>query len=237
MDYIRIVSMKKAVVLFSGGLDSTTCLAIAKSQGFELYALSFYYHQRHDVEIKAAKRVAESMGVKQHLVLELPLNKIGGSALTDDIDVPKDLNPEQTTEIPITYVPARNTIFLSFALGWAEVLGAADIFIGVNAVDYSGYPDCRPEFIEAFEKMANLATKETVTGKFKFQIHTPLVKLTKAEIIKKGLELGVDYSLTHSCYDPDEHGLACGRCDSCYLRKKGFAEAGVPDPTLYSLKK
>lgn len=226
---------KKAVVLFSGGIDSTTCLAIARAQGFLPYALSFNYSQRHRVELEAARRVASALGVEHHLVLDLPLNRIGGSALTDDLEVPKDASlDEMQSRIPVTYVPARNTIFLSFALAWAEVLGSEDIFIGVNALDYSGYPDCRPEFIEAYEKMANLATKESVEAKMRLSIHTPLIRLTKAQIIKRGLELGIDYGLTHSCYDPDSRGRACGHCDSCLLRKKGFSEAGVPDPTLYS---
>lgn len=229
--------VKKAVVLFSGGLDSTTCLAVAKNQGFSPCALSFEYGQRHKVEIEAAKRVAAAMGVAAHLILPLPLGAIGGSALTADIAVPKDRDTaEMEADIPVTYVPARNTIFLSMALGWAEVLGAQDIFIGVNALDYSGYPDCRPEFIRAFETMANLAVKEAVEGRLSITIHTPLLDLTKAGIVRLGLGLGVDYGLTHSCYDPSPEGLACGRCDSCLLRKKGFAEAGVADPTRYAAK-
>ncbi|WP_300160313.1 7-cyano-7-deazaguanine synthase QueC [Solidesulfovibrio sp.] len=225
---------KKAVVLFSGGLDSTTCLAVAKSEGFALCALSFEYGQRHRVEIEAARRVAGVMGVFSHLVLPLPLGRIGGSALTADIAVPKDRDPAaMEADIPVTYVPARNTIFLSMALGWAEVLGAQDIFIGVNALDYSGYPDCRPEFVRAFEAMANLAVKEAVEGRLRITIHTPLLTLTKADIVRLGTRLGVDYGLTHSCYDPSPEGLACGRCDSCLLRKKGFEEAGLPDPTRY----
>jgi 7-cyano-7-deazaguanine synthase len=225
-----------AVVLFSGGLDSTTCAAIAKSEGYNVCALSFYYHQRHKVEVEAARRVAASTGVNKHFVLELPLGQIGGSALTESgIDVPKDKSlAEMQDNIPSTYVPARNTIFLSFALAWAEVLGSQDIFIGVNAIDYSGYPDCRPEYIEAFEKMANLGIRESVEGRLTIRIHTPLIQLTKAQIIQRGLELGIDYSITHSCYDPHASGGACGRCDSCILRKKGFAEAGVPDPTHYA---
>ncbi|MGV8075533.1 MAG: 7-cyano-7-deazaguanine synthase QueC [Syntrophobacteraceae bacterium] len=224
----------KAVVLFSGGIDSTTCLAVARSEGYDLYALSFYYHQRHRIEVDAARRVASSFGVKEHLVLELPLDRIGGSALTADIEIPKDTSPdEMRSRIPSTYVPARNTIFLSFALGWAEVLRAADIFIGVNAIDYSGYPDCRSEYIEAFEKMANLATKETVESRMRVRIHTPLIRLTKKQIITWGTSLGIDYGTTHSCYDPDASGRACGRCDSCILRRRGFVEAGLPDPTLY----
>jgi 7-cyano-7-deazaguanine synthase len=226
---------KKAVVLLSGGIDSSTALAVAKAEGYELYALTFRYHQRHAVEIESAKAVAKYLGVKEHLILDLPLHLIGGSALVDkSISVPKGRSLDEiSSDIPITYVPARNTIFLSFALAWAEVLGTGDIFIGANILDYSGYPDCRPEYIEAFERMANLGTKVGVEGKIKFRIHTPLIKLTKAEIIRKGLELGMDYRLTTSCYDPDEKGRACGRCDSCLLRKKGFAEAGVDDPTEY----
>jgi 7-cyano-7-deazaguanine synthase len=225
----------RAVVLFSGGIDSTTCLAMAISEGYAVCALSFDYHQRHRSEIRAARKLAAAMGVKAHLVLELPLHQIGGSALTADIDVPKDTSPEEmSTHIPPTYVPARNTIFLALALAWAEVLGARHIFIGVNALDYSGYPDCRPEYIESFEKMANLATKQSVEGRLRFFVHTPLIRLTKAQIIRRGLELGVDYGLTRSCYDPDAEGRACGHCDSCLLRKKGFREAGVPDPTCYT---
>lgn len=220
---------KKAVILYSGGLDSTTCLAIAKEQGFAPYALSFSYGQRHQQELEVAKLNARPMGAVDHLLVEFDLRKMGGSALTSDIEVPKEGVGE---EIPVTYVPARNTIFLSFALGWAETLGCFDIFIGVNALDYSGYPDCRPEFVSAYETMANLATKAGVEGK-RLKIHTPLISLTKAEIIQKGLSLGVDYSKTHSCYDPAEDGAACGRCDSCRLRLKGFAEAGVTDPVRY----
>jgi 7-cyano-7-deazaguanine synthase len=229
-----MTNAKKAVVLFSGGLDSTTCLAVAKSQGFLPCALSFEYGQRHSVEIEAARRVAKAMGAHAHLILPLPLGAIGGSALTADIDVPKDRDvATMESEIPVTYVPARNTIFLSMALGWAEVLGAQDIFIGVNALDYSGYPDCRPEFIDAFTVMANLAVKEAVEGRMRLTIHTPLLHLSKADIVRLGMRLGVDYAPTHSCYDPTPEGLACGRCDSCLLRKKGFEEAGVPDPTRY----
>ena len=225
---------KKAVVLFSGGLDSTTCLAVARRDGFMACALSFEYGQRHKVELEAARRVAKAMAVATHLILPLPLGAIGGSALTADIDVPKDRDiGEMEADIPVTYVPARNTIFLSMALGWAEVLGASDIYIGVNALDYSGYPDCRPEFIGAFEAMANLAVKEAVEGRLAIRIHTPLLQLSKAGIVELGTSLGVDYGLTHSCYDPDPDGLACGRCDSCLLRKKGFEEAGVADPTRY----
>ncbi|MGC8720881.1 MAG: 7-cyano-7-deazaguanine synthase QueC [Thermodesulforhabdaceae bacterium] len=229
------MSGKKAVVLLSGGIDSSTTLAVAKNEGYELYALTFSYHQRHRMEIEAARAVARHFGVREHLIIELPLDRIGGSALVDRaVAVPKDRPLEDiSSNIPVTYVPARNTIFLSFAVAWAEVLGTGDIFIGVNALDYSGYPDCRPEYIEAFEKMANLGTKAGVEGKVSFRIHTPLISLTKAEIIRRGLELGVDYKLTLSCYDPDEHGRACGRCDSCLLRKKGFSEAGIPDPTEY----
>jgi len=225
---------KKAVVLASGGLDSTTVMSIAKQQGYRVYSLSFDYGQRHSFELRAAKRVAELMGVSKHLVLELDLTKFGASALTDDIPVPKSSDGNiKTGEIPITYVPARNTIFLSLAMAWAETLNASDIFIGVNALDYSGYPDCRPEYIKAFEHMANLATKASVEGGLKLKIHTPLIDMTKAQIISKGMELGVNYALTHSCYDPSPEGLACGYCDSCILRKKGFKEAGVEDPTKY----
>jgi 7-cyano-7-deazaguanine synthase len=224
---------KKAIVLLSGGIDSATTLAIAKDSGYGVYAISFRYGQRHRFEIEAAKKIAIDMGVKRHLVMDVDLSSFGGSALTDDIPVPsRDEVEDIGKEIPVTYVPARNIIFLSLALGWAEVLECADIFIGVNVVDYSGYPDCRSEFIEAFEKSANLGTRNGVEGK-KINIHTPLISLTKAEIIKKGVVLGVDYSLTHSCYDPDEKGHACGKCDSCLLRKKGFEEAGVEDPTVY----
>lgn len=220
---------KKAVILYSGGLDSTTCLAIAKDQGFAPYALSFSYGQRHQHELEVAKLNARPMGAVDHLLVEFDLRKMGGSALTSDIEVPKDGVGD---DIPVTYVPARNTIFLSFALGWAETLDCFDIFIGVNALDYSGYPDCRPEFIAAYEAMANLATKAGVEGR-RLKIHTPLIDLTKAEIINKGLSLGVDYSRTHSCYDPAPDGAACGLCDSCRLRLKGFQEAGVPDPVRY----
>jgi len=225
--------MKKAVVLSSGGLDSTTVMAIAKAEGYEIYSLSFSYGQRHSVELIAAGRIAQHLGAKKHLVIEADMKRIGGSSLTDDIAVPKDRDETRMSDgIPVTYVPARNTIFLSYALGWAEVLGAWDIFIGVNAVDYSGYPDCRPEFIQAFETMANLATKAGVEG-HKLRIRTPLIHLTKAQIIQKGVALGVDYSQTHSCYDPSPEGKACGHCDSCLLRKKGFADAGIADPTVY----
>jgi 7-cyano-7-deazaguanine synthase len=223
---------KKAVVLSSGVLDSTTVMAIARDQGFEIYSLSFDYGQRHSHELTAAKNIAEIFQVKRHLVNRIDLRKIGGSALTDDIDVPK-YDVKTRDEIPLTYVPARNTIFLSYALAWAEVLGCPDIFIGVNAVDYSGYPDCRPAYIEAFEKMANLALKAAVEGVLKINIHTPLIQMKKAQIIKTGIDLGVDYEMTHSCYNPFTDGLACGVCDSCVLRKKGFQDAGVPDPTPY----
>jgi 7-cyano-7-deazaguanine synthase len=222
---------KKAVILYSGGLDSTTCLAIAKEQGFAPYAISFSYGQRHQQELEVAKRNARPMGALDHLLVEFDLRKMGGSALTSDLAVPKGGVEEDS--IPVTYVPARNTIFLSFALGWAETLGCTDIFIGVNALDYSGYPDCRPEFIAAFETMANLATKAGVEGTARMKIHTPLISLTKADIIRKGISLGVDYGLTHSCYDPTEDGAACGLCDSCRLRLKGFAEAGLADPVRY----
>jgi 7-cyano-7-deazaguanine synthase len=222
--------MKKAVILYSGGLDSTTCMAIARDQGFAPYALSFAYGQRHTIELEKARAYAPLIGAVEHLVIDIDLRKVGGSALTADIDVPK--NGVAQGAIPITYVPARNTIFLSFALGWAEVLGAADIFIGVNALDYSGYPDCRPEFIQAFEQMANLATKAGVEGS-PYHIHAPLLNLTKAQIIQQGLSLGVDYRLTHSCYDPTPEGLSCGLCDSCRLRLQGFAAAGQKDPVRY----
>ena len=226
--------VKKAVVLTSGGIDSTTAMAIAKHEGFEIFSLSFFYGQRHAFELEAAQKVADALGVTQHLVINIDLNKIGGSSLTDNIDVPKERDEQaMTREIPVTYVPARNTIFLSFALAWAEVLESSDIFIGVNAVDYSGYPDCRPEYIEAFERMANLATKAGVEGITKIRIKTPLIHLAKAQIIQKGMDLGVDYAFTHSCYDPSPQGMACGECDSCFLRKKGFKEAGVKDPTKY----
>jgi len=227
-------SKPKAVVLLSGGLDSTTVAAIAADQGFDLYALSFKYGQRHDVELSAAANIAETMGVKRHVVSEIDLRAFGGSALTADIDVPKDRSDQEITGgIPVTYVPARNTIFLSFALAFAETIESQDIFIGVNALDYSGYPDCRPEYIQAYETMANLATKAGVEGSQKLTIHTPLMELTKAGIIKRGLELGVDYAMTTSCYDPDATGAACGHCDACQLRLKGFKEAGAADPIRY----
>ena len=223
------IATKKAVILVSGGLDSATALALAKQAGFDCYALSFDYGQRHACELHAARNVAKGTGVLEHKIIRLDLTQIGGSALTDkSIAVPH----EPGSGIPVTYVPARNTIFLSIALGWAEVLGAQDLFIGVNAVDYSGYPDCRPEFIQAFETLANLATKQGIEGK-PFTVHTPLIHLSKAQIIRKGTELGVDYSLTVSCYDPDMRGYACGRCDSCRIRRLGFHEAGVADPTHY----
>lgn len=222
---------KKAVVLLSGGLDSATALAVAGSQGFACYALSFRYGQRHALELTCAERQARKMGVVEHKIADIDLRVFGGSALTADIEVPKARSLEAMgSGIPVTYVPARNTIFLSFALAWAEVLGAADIFIGVNALDYSGYPDCRPAFIEAYERMANLATRAGVEGTTRITIHTPLIHLTKAEIIRTGLDLGVDYKLTISCYDPHRDGRPCGRCDACLLRQKGFAELGLTDP-------
>lgn len=225
---------KKAVVLLSGGVDSTTALAIAGDDGFSIYALSFDYGQRHHVELRAATQVAKTLKTIEHLTLKLDLGKIGGSALTDQIDVPKSTSQKSMDAgIPVTYVPARNTIFLSYALAWAEVLNAFDIFIGVTAIDYSGYPDCRPEYIASFEKMANLATKAGVEGEGEFKIQTPLIQLTKAQIIQKGLALGVDYSLTHSCYDPSPEGLACGKCDSCIYRQKGFQASGLTDPVPY----
>jgi 7-cyano-7-deazaguanine synthase len=226
--------MNEAVVLLSGGIDSVTTMAIARAEGYAMYALSFNYGQRHAIELEKARHMARVLGAKKHLVLDIDLKAIGGSALTDTSAVPKDrVSEEISRSIPITYVPARNTIFLSCALAWAEVLGVFDIFIGVNALDYSGYPDCRPEYIAAFEHMANLALKAAVEGTGKIIIHAPLLSLTKAEIIRRGIELGVDYSLTHSCYDPGPDGKACGRCDSCLLRLKGFREAGARDPIPY----
>lgn len=228
------LSAPRAVALLSGGLDSTTTLAIGRSEGFELYALTFRYGQRHEFEIQAARKIAAHFQVAQHLVVDIDLRCFGGSALTSDLAVPKDRPiDEMSSGVPITYVPARNTIFLSFALAWSEVLGASDVYIGVNAVDYSGYPDCRPEYIEAYQRMANLATKAGVEGRQNLQIHTPLIRMTKADIIRRGLELGVDYSMTSTCYDPSPAGEACGRCDACLLRQKGFAELGRPDPVRY----
>lgn len=226
--------IKPAIVLLSGGLDSSTTLAVAKAEGFDVHALSFRYGQRHEIELQAARRVAAAFGIEKHVIIDIDLRKFGGSALTTDLEVPKSRSAQEIDAgIPITYVPARNTIFLSFALGWAEVLGAQDIFIGVNALDYSGYPDCRPEFIAAFEHLANLATKAGVEDKARFTIHAPLLELTKAEIIRLGTKLGVDYSATVSCYDPSPDGEACGECDSCQLRQKGFQEAGFEDPIRY----
>ena len=237
MDELRMIDsqQKPAVVLVSGGLDSATVLAICQDAGYRPYALSFDYGQKHRFELEAARRVCQHAGVADHVVLQLDVRPFGGSALTTDVPVPKDRDETaMQSGIPTTYVPARNTVFLSMAMGWAEVLGACDIFIGVNAVDYSGYPDCRPEFIAAFQKLAKLATKSGAEATADWTIHAPLISLTKAEIIGRGVELGVDYGLTHSCYDPDSQGRACGRCDSCQLRKRGFAEAGVGDPTIYT---
>jgi len=232
------VADKRAVILVSGGLDSATTLAIAQSEGFECYALTFRYGQRHKREIEAAKKIADSPGTAEHRIIDIDLAAFGGSALTDSaFEVPKDrADLGKHDQIPPTYVPARNTIFLSYALAWVEVLGAFDIFIGVNSTDYSGYPDCRAEFIAAFEKTANLATAAAVERKGRYHIHTPIIDMTKAEIILTGTKLGVDYSLTHSCYDPDKQGRSCGRCDSCRLRLKGFAEAGIEDPVEYRIK-
>jgi len=228
--------MKRAVVLLSGGIDSATTLAIALTEGYQAYALSFDYGQRHQIEMQAACRVANALGAKEHRVAKIDMRVFGGSALTDDLAVPKQRSKIQIAQgIPVTYVPARNTIFLAYALAWAEVIPANDIFIGVNAIDYSGYPDCRPEFVEAFETLANLGTKAGVEGK-RFQIHTPLIKFSKADIVRKSVELGVDLSFTHSCYDPSPEGLACGECDSCLLRLKGFREAGIHDPIRYAKK-
>jgi 7-cyano-7-deazaguanine synthase len=231
----RPAAGKPAVVLLSGGLDSTTVLAVAKREGYAPHAMTFRYGQRHSVEIEAARRVASAMGVAKHVVVDIDLRQWGGSALTADVEVPKDRDVDHATdEIPVTYVPARNTIFLSFALAWAEVLGADAIFIGVNALDYSGYPDCRPEYVAAFEQMANLATAAGVQGTQRLRIHAPLQHLTKAQIVALGHELGVDYSLTTSCYDPAPDGTACGHCDACQLRLRGFAEAGSQDPIAYT---
>ncbi len=233
MSRTAMPASRRAVILLCGGLDSATALAIAQRDGFECFALSFDYGQRHRFEIDAAKRIAEAARVAQHVIVPLDLRAFGGSALTADIDVPKDrAEDEMSSGIPITYVPARNTVFLAVALGWAEVLGASDLFVGVNAVDYSGYPDCRPEFIEAFERLANLATKAGVEG-VRYRVHAPLIAMTKADIIRTGLSLGVDYSLTHSCYDPLPDGTPCGRCDSCTLRRKGFAANGISDLLRY----
>lgn len=225
---------KKAVVLLSGGIDSATTLAVAKSSNLEIFALSFRYGQRHVIELEAAKRLARHFTVARHLIADIDLGLIGGSALTDKIDVPKNRDLRDLSKnIPVTYVPARNTIFLAYALAWAEVVGAEDIFIGVNALDYSGYPDCRPEFISAFEKMANLATKSSVESNQRIKINTPLIEMTKAQIIQHGATLGVDFGLTHSCYDPQADGAACGACDSCLLRLAGFRAAGITDPVRY----
>jgi 7-cyano-7-deazaguanine synthase len=227
-------TQKKAVVLSSGGIDSTTAMAIARAEGFAIYSLSFRYGQSHMLELDSAHKVSKALEAKEHLIVDIDLTKIGGSALTGILEIPKDRDIEKMErEIPVTYVPGRNTIFLSCAMAWAEVLGAADIFIGVNAIDYSGYPDCRPEFIRAFEKTANLATKAGVEGKIRFRINTPLIRMTKAEIIRRGVELGVNYGMTLSCYDPSQDGRACGHCDSCILRRKGFQEAGILDPASY----
>ena len=226
--------MKAAVVLLSGGVDSATTLAIARDEGFDCHAITFDYGQRHRFELESARRVAESMGVARHVTILFDLRAIGGSALTDDIPVPRDQDPDSMAgQIPVTYVPARNTIFLSFALGWAEVLGAFDLYIGANAIDYSGYPDCRPEYIAAYEDLANLATRAGVTGQGRFNIHAPLIEMSKADILRTGARLGVDYALTTSCYDTAADGAACGGCDACTLRRRGFAEAGIPDPTRY----
>ena len=229
-----LTQQRRAVVLLSGGLDSATTLAIARSRGFEIYAMTFRYGQRHEVEIHAAQAIAANLHAAQHLVVDIDLRPFGGSALTGDIPVPKDRPVEEmSAAIPVTYVPARNTIFLSFALAWAEVLGAHDIFLGVNAIDYSGYPDCRPEYIEAYQRMANLATKAGVEGAQRLEIHTPLIRMSKAEIIRTGLGLGVDYAKTATCYDPSSMGEACGHCDACSLRLKAFAEVGIKDPARY----
>jgi 7-cyano-7-deazaguanine synthase len=228
--------MKRAVVLLSGGIDSTTTLAIAIAEGYEAYALSFDYGQRHQIEMEAARRVANSLGANEHRTTSIDLRVFGGSALTDNVAVPKQRSETEISNgIPVTYVPARNTVFLAYGLAWAEVIPVNDIFIGVNAIDYSGYPDCRPEFIEAFENLANVGTKAAVEGR-RFQIHAPLITLSKADIIRKGFDLGVDFSFTHSCYDPRAEGLACGECDSCLLRLKGFREAGITDPIRYATR-
>ncbi|MCC6124500.1 MAG: 7-cyano-7-deazaguanine synthase QueC [Pirellulales bacterium] len=225
---------RSAIILLSGGLDSATAAAIARREGYELFAISVDYGQRHRFELEAARRVCAALGVRRHAVVKVDLAQFGGSALTDAIAVPKDRDAETMSHgIPVTYVPARNTVLLSLALAYAEVVRAADIFIGVNAIDYSGYPDCRGEFIAAFEKLANLATKAGVEGTLNFRIHAPLIQMTKAEIIRRGVELGVDYGLTHSCYDPNSQGVACGHCDACQLRRKGFAGAGFDDPIKY----
>jgi 7-cyano-7-deazaguanine synthase len=232
--YAMAAQARPAVVLLSGGLDSATALAVARHDGFRCYTLTIAYGQRHAVELEAAQKVASAFGAAEHRVVHLDLRAFGGSALTADLALPQDRSTDEMAGgIPITYVPARNTVFLSLALAWAEVLQSFDIFMGVNAIDYSGYPDCRPEFIEAFERLANLATKAGVEQRGRFRIHTPLIHLPKADIIRKGVELGVDYRLTHSCYDPGPHGAACGRCDSCLLRRAGFEQAGVADPTHY----
>jgi 7-cyano-7-deazaguanine synthase len=231
---VAMPTQPKAVVLLSGGVDSTTILAIARHKGFAVHALTFRYGQRHAAEIEAARQIAAKLGVVEHRIISIDLRAFGGSALTDDIAVPRDRNlAEMCESIPVTYVPARNTIFLSYAVAWAEVLGAADIFIGVNALDHAGYPDCRPEYIEAFTRMANLATRAGVTGQTRLTIHTPLIFLTKAEIIRTGLALGIDYGLTSSCYEPGPDGAGCGRCDACVLRREGFAANGVADPRAY----
>jgi 7-cyano-7-deazaguanine synthase len=228
------MTMPSAVILLSGGLDSATAAAIARQQGFALYALSVDYGQRHRFELEAARRVAQALDVQRHVVLAVDLAQLGGSALTADVAVPKDRPADEMAHgIPVTYVPARNTVLLSLALAYAEVVGAADVFLGVNAIDYSGYPDCRPQYVAAFTALANLATKASVEGRLRFTIHAPLIRLTKAEIIRRGMQLGVDYSLTHSCYDPHPAGLSCGHCDACLLRRKGFAEAGMEDPVKY----
>ena len=223
---------KKAVVLFSGGLDSTTCIAIAKDAGFEIAALTINYGQRHKFELDAAKQIIDHYQINNHNMVDIDLSQFGGSALTDDIEIPKDRSDKDMSDIPVTYVPARNTVFLSLALAWAETLQAFDIFIGVNALDYSGYPDCRPEYITSFERTANLATREGVSGN-NFKIHTPLINMTKSEIINTGLKLGIDYGMTSTCYDPDTNGKPCGKCDACFLRLKGFKQAGAIDPLSY----